>query len=72
MGWPVTMPLVFVAFGTLAAVLAWAGVRVEAEGLTPLGELAPAVILFGDAVPTCWRCAASSVSRPGGSGSGYP
>jgi len=49
-GWPVTMPMVFVAFGALTAVLGWVEVPIEAEGVALLGEVTLAVILFGDAV----------------------
>ncbi len=62
--WPVTMPMVFVAFGTVTALLGWVQVSIEAEGVELLGEVALAVILFGDAVRIDVRALRREVGLP--------
>jgi NhaP-type Na+/H+ or K+/H+ antiporter len=46
----VTMPMVFVTLGALTDALGWVELDIETEGVTLVGELTLAVILFGDAV----------------------
>lgn len=49
-GWPVTMPMVFVALGVVTAGPGWVTLGVQVEGLALLGEVTLAVILFADAI----------------------
>lgn len=63
--WAVTMPMVFVILGAVTDRLGLVELEVEVEGVSLIGELTLAVILFADAVRIDLRALRRDIGLPG-------